>query len=118
MSAPPRMFPIVTGRRFAQRNLAHVRFARFAGIWCAATNAWFDFTRRPMGMKNMFATLCSKPDATNAEIGGMIARILSVVVRALYASQTARQTSALQNAASAIACTKPRLVLPLAIATE
>ena len=35
-------------------------------------------------MKYMLATLCSKPAATNAAIGGTIARILSVtlVVRA------------------------------------
>ena len=32
------------------------------------------------GMKYMFATECSKPSATNAAIGGMTARILSVVV--------------------------------------
>ena len=31
-------------------------------------------------MKYMFATECSKPAATNAAIGGTIARILSVVV--------------------------------------
>ena len=31
----------------------------------------------------MFATLCSKPAATKAAIGGTIASTLSVVVRAL-----------------------------------
>jgi hypothetical protein len=54
-------------------------------------------------MKYMFATLCSKPAATNAAIGGTIARIRSVVVRALKVSQTARQTRALQ------ACERDRL---------
>ena len=34
-------------------------------------------------MKYMLAMLCSKPAATKAVIGKMIARILSVVVRAL-----------------------------------
>ena len=34
------------------------------------------------GMKYMFATECSKPIATNAAIGGTIARMRSVVVRA------------------------------------
>jgi len=68
-------------------------------------------------MKYMFATLCSKPAATNAAIGGTTARIRSVVVRALYVSQTARQTSALQSAPSAIAWTKSSPSFASAIAS-
>ena len=48
-------------------------------------------------MKYMFATECSKPSATNAAIGGMIARILSAVVWAPYVSHTAKHTRALQR---------------------
>ena len=68
-------------------------------------------------MKYMLATLCSKPAATKAAIGGTTARILSAVVRALYVSQTARQTSALQSAPSRIARPKSRSVLAVAIAS-
>ena len=45
-------------------------------------------------MKNMLATLCSKPAATNAEIGKTIAATLSITDRLAAASQTARQTKA------------------------
>jgi len=48
-------------------------------------------------MKNMLATLCSKPIATKAEMGKIIASILPVVSLAEFASQTARQTSQLQS---------------------
>ena len=58
-------------------------------------------------MKYMFAMLCSKPTATNAAIGGTIARIRSVVLRAENVSQTAMQTSALQRIPSARAWTNP-----------
>ena len=54
-------------------------------------------------MKYMFAMLCSNPAATNAAMGKIMARILSVVLRALYVNQTARQTNALQRIPSAIA---------------
>jgi hypothetical protein len=47
---------------------------------------------KPTGMKYMFATLCSNPAATKAEMGGMIARIFPAVVRAEKVIQTARQT--------------------------
>ena len=48
----------------------------------------------PIGMKYMFAMLCSNPAATNAEIGDTIATTLSSTVRPPVASQMARQTSA------------------------
>lgn len=41
----------------------------------------------------IFAIECSNPADENAAIGGTIARILSVVVRALKQSHVARQTS-------------------------
>ena len=44
-----------------------------AGRWAAATTYWFSRSTRPIGMKYMFAMLCSNPAATNAEIGNMIA---------------------------------------------
>jgi hypothetical protein len=61
------MFPIVTGIRLAVRKCAHEMSAP---------------AKIPKGTKYMFATLCSKPQATNAAIGGTIARILSPVDRA------------------------------------
>ena len=76
------MLPIVTGTRLEARKWPHVTFER-SGVFCEATKAVSLLTKIPNGMKNMFATLCSKPAATKAVIGGMIARILSAVVRAL-----------------------------------
>jgi len=58
----------------------------------------------PIGMKYILATLCSKPAATKAVIGNRIARILSVVERALKVSHTARQTRALHIMPRATAC--------------
>ena len=55
----------------------------------------------------MLAMLCSNPAATNAVIGGRIARIRSVVVRAEKQSQTAMQTRALQKIPSRTAWRKP-----------
>jgi len=77
------MFPIVTGTRLWARNPVHVRWESPVTGCAAAMKAASLFTKRPNGRKYMFATLCSKPAATNAVIGGTIARILSAVVRAL-----------------------------------
>ena len=63
----------------------------------------------------MLATLCSNPAATKAVMGKMMARILSVTLRAEIQSQTAKQTSALHMAPSAMAWTKSRLHLALAM---
>jgi hypothetical protein len=49
------------------------------------------------GMKYMLAMLCSKPAATNAEIGNTIAITLSVRLRPAIAIHTAMQTSTLQS---------------------
>ena len=62
-------------------------------------------------MKYMLAMLCSKLAATKAVIGGMMARILSVVVRALKHSQTAMHTSVLHRMPAARAGTKASPVL-------
>src|SRR6185503_13802995 len=69
----------------------------------------------PIGMKYMLAMECSNPAATKAVMGGMMARMRSVVVRALKVSQTARQTRALHKIPNAIACTKSRPDLALAV---
>src|SRR5207344_2894679 len=111
MIPPPITFPIVTGSRLSRRNPSHVRLVSWGRpdvFWIQASSV---LIRSASGMKYMFATECSNPSATNAAIGGTTARILSVVVWAPYVSQTARQTSALQSAPSAIACPKPRFVL-------
>src|SRR3972149_3973688 len=105
------MLPIVTGSRLSAKKLPHVSPERAGGDSRESTNASSDLISSPIEMKYMFATECSKPAATKAAMGGMTARILSVVVCAPYVSQIARQTSALQSIPSAIASTKPRLVL-------
>ena len=64
----------------------------------------------------MLATLCSKSQATNPAIGGIIARIRSVVVRALKQSQTAMQTMALHMIPSATAWMKLNWTFALAVA--
>jgi len=43
----------------------------------------------PKGMKYILATLCSKPAATNADIGKITAKILSTTLPAI-ANQTAK----------------------------
>lgn len=47
----------------------------------------------PRGMKNMSATMCSKPRATNVQIGRWIEMILEMLSREEAASQQARATS-------------------------
>src|SRR3990172_5820262 len=71
----------------------------------------------PAGMKYILAMLCSNPAATNAEMGGMMARIRSVVVRALKVSQTARHTRALHRIPSATAGMNDNPDLAFAVAS-
>ena len=52
-------------------------------------------SRNPIGKKNMFATQCSKPAATNALMGSRIPITLSTTVRAEKPIHTARQTKTL-----------------------
>jgi hypothetical protein len=59
----------------------------------------------------MFATLCSNPAATKAAMGRHYRQNLVRQVRAPYVSQTARQTSALQNAPRAIRLQKSKIHL-------
>ena len=70
----------------------------------------------PMGMKNMLATLCSKPLETKAMIGKKMAKILPTISLAAKAIHTARHTSQLQQMARKKACPQVRVSLPLAIA--
>ncbi len=58
-SAPPQILPIVTGRRFTLKKFSQVKFDTRPG--CTAF-----FTKMPIGMKYMFATQCSNPQATKA----------------------------------------------------
>ena len=57
------------------------------------------FVNMPAGMKNIFATLCSKPMATKAMIGKKMPKILPTMSFAASASTIARQTSQLQRMA-------------------
>ena len=115
ISAPPRMFPIVTGRRLSAKKLRQVSPAQI---------------RLRVETDDAVVALDQEPDRDEVHVrdrvlearvrrrprsAAMTARILSVVVRAPYVSQTARQTRALQSIPSAMACPKPRSVLATAI---
>ena len=104
------MLPMVTGNRFENQNARQVNRSRF-GIDSAtdAVKAGSNiFIASAYGMKYILAMLCSKPAATNAVIGKIIAAILSSVLRALKVNQTARHTNPLQRMPSATACKKSR----------
>gem|GEM_PF-3618754 len=62
-------------------------------VYKAATAVGSLATKMPRGMKNMLATLCSKPVVTKAIMENQIAKILRMVSSALKASHMARQTS-------------------------
>ena len=68
----------------------------------------------PRGMKNILATLCSKPMVTKAMMGNQQAKILLITSSELIASQTARQTSQLQPIPRRKAVPKSRSHLVLA----
>ena len=89
------MLPRVTGTRFLRKKLGQVRAGKSAAVLpiAAQNDAGAPvLMSRPIGMKYILAILCSNPAATNAATGGIMARMRSVVVRALKVSQTARQT--------------------------
>ena len=65
----------------------------------------------------MLATLCSKPAATNADMGKMTAKILSVTLRPARASHTAKQTKMLQTIPLKKASQKGSAALATAIFT-
>jgi len=113
------MFPKVTGIKFLTRKPATVKLPSIIDCpaipWAAARTSSCPFNANPIGMKYMFATLCSKPDATNAVIGKITARILSIVLRPLKASQIARQTRTLQRMPLKNASRKGIFTLALAI---
>ena len=80
------MLPSVTGNKLTNRNDEQESLAKSDAVFPIACQNVFGaviFTKRPKGIKYMFATLCSNPAATKAEIGKIIERILSTVVRAL-----------------------------------
>jgi hypothetical protein len=60
----------------------------------------------PRGMKNMFATLCSRPMATNALIGSHTASALPGRLAADAACHTAMQTSQLASTPRTNACVR------------
>jgi len=74
-------FPIVTGRRLSRKKAYQVRAEVSGKPGVEAIHSVSCFRNSPNGMKYMFATLCSKPAATKAPMGGSTARILSVTVR-------------------------------------
>src|SRR5512141_1067616 len=112
------MLPRVTGTRLVMKKLYHpAPSAKFAVATLAvasfAAMAGLLAAKMPRGMKNMLATLCSKPMVTKAMIGNQQAKILLITSSELIASQTARQTSQLQPIPrrNAVLKSRPHLVL-------
>jgi len=101
--------------RFLTKNPYQVRFEASIAPADAARTEGIPFISIPMGMKYMFATECSNPDATKAVMGKNIAKILPATSRDAIAIQTARQTSQLQPTPLANASRKLRLTFALAM---
>src|SRR6266446_7814982 len=82
-NTPPITLPNVTGTRLVTSDPG-VSAGKVSGVSPVAIQKCDGapyFTSRLKGSKYMFATECSKPAATKPEIGGIMARILSVIVR-------------------------------------
>ncbi len=68
------------------KKLPQVRLGKSAAVLLIAVKndaSPMYLIKRDTGMKYMLAMLCSNPAATKQAMGGMIAMILSVTVRAL-----------------------------------
>ena len=83
MKIPPRILPIVTGKTLIK-------------ILYKIKNESV-FTNNPIGIKNMFATQCSKPQATKAIIGKKQQNIFEIRSFAINAIIIARTTNILQK---------------------
>ena len=69
------MFPRVTGIRFAVKIVFIFKVASWSALNPeAATIAAVCFAKMPLVKKNIFAILCSYPDATKVIIGKKIAK--------------------------------------------
>ncbi len=88
--APPMMFPIVTGMRLFKKNFPSVKLAKSPALLVNVGSA--HLINNPIGTKYIFAILCSKPAATNAVMGRIIAAIFPPTVLAAKVIQTAKQT--------------------------
>ena len=96
------MFPSVTGMMLPVIICAHETFAPRS---------------IPCGIKNMFATLCSKPSATNMVMGQKIAKIFPATDVVAIVPQTARHTSQLHNTPLVNAATNGSDAFAVAIPT-
>ena len=117
-NVPPIIFPRVTGMRLLISIFDQVKFEKSVAvmpIFVQKDAGAPDLIISPTGIKYIFAMQCSKPAATKAVIGKITARILSVVLRALIAIHTAKQTNTLHRIPNTKASTKPMPVLVLAI---
>ena len=73
---------------------------------------------RPIDRKNMLATQCSKPMATNAAMGSRMPTTLSTTVRAPKPIHTARHTNTLHRIALNKRVTQSSATLPAARLTN
>mmetsp|Transcript_36607 Transcript_36607/g.78099 ORF Transcript_36607/g.78099 Transcript_36607/m.78099 type:complete len:240 (+) Transcript_36607:466-1185(+) len=100
---PAMVLPMVTGNRFFRRKAETLTGAPFI---------------MPSGMMNMLATECSRPKATNAEIGNQIATIFPPRSLQKDAMYTAMHTSQLHIIPRTSAALKVSAVFAPATATE
>lgn len=96
---PPNIFPKVTGKRLSKKKADHVTLAP---------------AKMPAGIINIFATECSRPKVTKAEIGNQMATAFPMVSFAIDAMYTAMHTSQLQRMPRTKAVAKGSEVLVLA----
>ena len=107
------MLPIVTGSKLCTKNECHESVDNWSAVRPErATTCGTDFIKIPLGMKYIFAILCSYPDATNVAIGNKIAKILPITLFELVAIQTAKQTNQLHKMPRHSASVNDRLTLP------
>ena len=99
---PPKVLPKVTGRRLFKRKAVHETSAP---------------AKMPAGIMNMFATECSRPNVTKAEMGSQMATALPVASLAIDARYTAIHTSQLQRMPRTKAVSKGKEVLATARVT-
>ena len=85
ISDPPITLPNVTGTRLLIKKLYQVMLEKSAGDFPTEVQKESGAPIRmkiPIGIKYMLAMQCSKPEATNAAIGGTTVKIRSTDVRA------------------------------------
>ncbi len=95
INVPPTVLPRVIGTRLFMKSSTLRLVTRTAVTPAALRTSVCPLSAMPIGMRYIFAMLCSKQQATDAVIGKSMAKILSTVLWAPKHSHTARHTRAL-----------------------